>query len=239
MMAETENQIAIKYGWDHSRRGPWRCELKIRAGYKAVTDGVTEPGDLCMVMVPPFPKRFRRGREAKIKGKWEIIEAANIGLSVKGFHFICRKVNDGGKEQRRKRLKMFAHANILPFDLDFMRELGFEFGLDWDGQLLIESPESLSVEHLCGLIKQYSGGIKRRLYFEGENAKHVLVGGLLNGRKYDRGGFLNHPICYHIQRGVWAVYMVKSHDDPRAWFIGTATSKKKAKQLKGWKQKGE
>lgn len=140
------------------------------------------------------------------------------------------------EEQRKKRLEFMACNRMIPFDLDFFREIGFEFGLDWDGQLMIEFPETVSVEELTSLIKQYAEGIKVRLYFEGQKAKRIFVGGPLNGQPYFPSGcysgWPNYPMCYHVKRGEWLVYMVKSHDDPRAWYVGKSTSKKKAKALK-------
>ena len=125
-----------------------------------------------------------------------------------------------------------ARNRMMPFDLDFLREIGFEFGLDWDGQLIIEYPKEVSVDKLLNLVKKYEEGIKKRLYFEGQKAKRVYIGGPLNGQPYFMAGWPNYPICYHVKRGEWLVYMVKNYDDPRAWFVGRTTSKKKAKMLK-------
>lgn len=120
---------------------------------------------------------------------------------------------------------------FIPFDLDFLREIGYEFGLDWDGQLIIEYPESIDIDKLTNLIKSYDEEIRECLYFEGRKAKRIFVGGPLNGKQYFNYYIPNNPICRHIKRGEWAVYMVKEHDDPRAWFMGIATNKKKAKSL--------
>lgn len=125
-----------------------------------------------------------------------------------------------------------SHTRMLPFGLDFLREIGFDFGLDWDGQLIIEYPETVSVDTLINLIKQFSEGIKTRLYFEGQKAKRILVGGPMNGKPYFNAGMPNHPLCFHVKRGEWLVYMIKDYNDPRAWFVGKASSKKKAKLLK-------
>lgn len=140
------------------------------------------------------------------------------------------------EEHRKNRLKWMSRNSMVPFDLDFLREIGFEFGLDWDGQLIIEYPDIISGEYLANIAKTFAEGIKKQLYFEGQKAKSVFIGGPLNGQPYSGtgcyAGWPNEPICHHVKRGEWLVYMVKSHDDPRAWFIGTATSKKKAKMLK-------
>jgi len=137
------------------------------------------------------------------------------------------------REERKKRLSRMAHGRMMPFDLDFFRELGFEFGLDWDGQLIIECPEIIKIENLIDLFKQFGEGIKKRLYFEGQKAKSVFVGGPLNGQSCLGCRLIpNDPICHHVKRGEWLVYIIKSYEDPRAWFVGKTTSKKKAKMLK-------
>ena len=135
-------------------------------------------------------------------------------------------------KERKERLDWMSRNSMIPFDLDFLREIGFEFGLDWDGQLIIEYPETVSAETLTNLIKQYAEGIKKRLYFEGQKVKRVYVGGPLNGKSYLGFTAPNQPMCHHVKRGEWLVYMVMNYDDPRAWYVGKTSSKKKAKMLK-------
>ena len=48
-------------------------------------------------------------------------------------------------QHRNNRLKRLSQDSNLPFDIDFLREIGFEFGLDWDDQLIIEYPESINM----------------------------------------------------------------------------------------------
>lgn len=134
-------------------------------------------------------------------------------------------------KHRKIRFKRMQSGKMLPFDLDFLRELGFEFGLDWDMQLIIERPESVDIDRIVELLKYFAKGIETRLYFEGQKAKSVFVGGPLNGKAYSGFYYPHQPICHHIKRGEWVVYKVKDYDDPRAWYIGTASSNKKAKML--------
>jgi len=134
------------------------------------------------------------------------------------------------EKQRKERLDSMVKNRSMPFDLDFLRELGFEFGLDWDGQLIIEYPETISIDKTVSLVKIFEKGIKTRLYFEGQKAKMVHVGGPLNGKPYFGCRTPNQPLCCHIKRGEWLVYVVKSYEDPRAWYVGRASSKKKAKR---------
>lgn len=131
-----------------------------------------------------------------------------------------------------ERLRWMEKAEILPFDLDFFRALGFEFGEDWDGELIIKIPDEVKIEQIVDLIRKFSKGIKKRLYFEGQKTKRVLVGGPLNGKPYINTEMPNKPIVFHIKRGEWAVYTIKSHEDPRGWFVGMTTSRKKAKLMR-------
>ena len=125
-----------------------------------------------------------------------------------------------------------AQRNSMPFELDFLRILGFEFDLDWDNELTIECPEEIDMELFVTWLRKFVPAIKQRLKFEGIRAKECFVGGPYNGQEYFNYIPPNNPLCLHIKRAKWAVYMTKSSDDPRAWFMGYATSKKKGKELK-------
>lgn len=137
-----------------------------------------------------------------------------------------------------ERLEKIKNFGGLPFDIDCLREIGITIGLDWDGELMIEYPKDIP-ERMRNLISEFTKGIKKRLSFDGEQAKCSFVGGSLSGKKYSYGAvyYGSRPFCHHIKRGEWEVYIVKSSDDPRAWFVGTATSKKKGQCLYQ-KQKG-
>lgn len=129
-----------------------------------------------------------------------------------------------------KRLEKTKSWGGVPFDIDFLREIGIAIGLDWDDELIIKYPDDIP-DRMKKLISEFREGIKKRLGFERKRRQHCFVGGPLNGKGYD---WIepNKPFCYHVKRSEWAVYIVKSWEDPRAWFVGTATSKKKAKSLK-------
>ena len=134
------------------------------------------------------------------------------------------------------RLQRMADSGRVPFDLDFLREIGFQIGEDWDGQIRIEYPETIDPTEMLKLIMCFSKGIKTRLYFEGQKAKRVCVGGPCNGRAYLQVGYPNQRIIFHLKRAQWAVYIVNSWQDPRAWYVGVASSKKKAKALRAGKE---
>jgi len=136
------------------------------------------------------------------------------------------------------KLQRTADTGRVPFDLDFLRELGFKFGTDWDGELTIEHPETIDVVEMVELIMCFAKGIKQCLYFEGQKAKRVCVGGPCNGREHFQMGYPGQRIIIPLKRAQWAVYIVKSYQDPRAWYVGIASSKKKAKSLRAGKEKG-
>jgi hypothetical protein len=128
------------------------------------------------------------------------------------------------------RLAKLAKIGCIAFDLDFMRALGFEFTEDWDGQLTITAPEEIKVEDVIELMTPFHRAIQTRLYFEGQHAKAIFVGGVLNGKEY---GMARIPFLFHVKRGQWVVYQRNwdKPDDPRAWYMGLAKNKKDARLL--------
>jgi len=129
-----------------------------------------------------------------------------------------------------KRLEKMKGWGGLPFDIDFLRELGIEIGSDWDGEVIIKYPDDIP-ERMRNLIEEFEDGIKTRLHHEGIHAKECFVGGPLNGKGFYDYRMRNGVYCHHLARGEWAVYKIRSPDDPRAWFMGMATSKKKGRLL--------
>lgn len=121
----------------------------------------------------------------------------------------------------------------LPFELDFLRAIGFEIGLHFDGDVDIQPPESIDVGELTRVIVRFEKGIRRSLLHEGEKALSVCVGGPFNGRPHwSHSG----PYLLKVKRASWAVYGRKDdYNDPRCWFIGMATSEKKGRELY-WKK---
>lgn len=115
----------------------------------------------------------------------------------------------------------------LPNTIDFMESLGFEFTLDWDGQLEVTYPDELVVETIAYEVGKYSDAVKNRLLFRQHHSMRRLIGGPFAGQKY------TNPFCRtlywrHVSRGKWAVYSVWA--DGRATFKGYATSEFKARR---------
>ena len=122
-----------------------------------------------------------------------------------------------------------AENGMMAFDLDFLRAIGFEFSEDWDGEIGIHAPEKINIEQMTAIIKAFAKGIKTRLYFERQKGLHVCFGGPKNGYRYSVTT-ADGALLFHLSRGTWAVYKTKG-SDPRAWFVGYASSRKKARAL--------
>ena len=133
--------------------------------------------------------------------------------------------------QREPHERLMRPGHRLPFDLDFLRALGFEFSLDWDDEVLVKPPASLEVRDVAGLIAEFKDLILRRLKTDAHHDQQVCVGGPCSGKRHDGCGCT--PILFHLCRRSWAVYKTKSYPstDERAWFIGMTTSKAKARRM--------
>jgi hypothetical protein len=129
------------------------------------------------------------------------------------------------------RLDVLERRGGMPFDLDFLRAMGWRFGLDWDGELEVEEPLAVNVAEMTDLIHRFDRGITKRLEFEGRRAREICVGGPCNGRAVPVFRFYGDPVYFHLGRAKWAVYHIRSRADGRAWFVGEARSKAKARRL--------
>lgn len=133
------------------------------------------------------------------------------------------------EQDRTERFAWMKEANMLPFDLDFLRALGFGFGEDWDGEVLIDIPLSVDMDAMAKLVRQFTSGIKKRLYFERIKAQRVCCGGPKNGVSVPY--VVKSPLLFHVRRGEWLVYAEREHNDPRFWFVGTATNRRDARLM--------
>lgn len=134
-----------------------------------------------------------------------------------------------------ERLDQLQRIGGAPFELDFLRELGFSFGVDFDGSLEVEIPASVDVDRIAKLVARFEKGIRSRLEHERQVRMRICVGGPLNGQRVPSNDWYR-PYLYHVGRGQWLVYGRKrrEYDDHRFWFIGKATSERKARIL--WAQ---
>lgn len=119
--------------------------------------------------------------------------------------------------------------------------VGYRFPMDWDGEVSIEPPSEIDqrvlTAYLIDRLDQIGDRIRGRAY----RALHHYVGGPLNGQRHDfyyQGVWaqdasqrwvetdLPYLVEVHIGLAEWAVYRIEP--DGRAFFVGMATSKKKA-----------
>jgi hypothetical protein len=124
---------------------------------------------------------------------------------------------------------------VTPNTVQFLESLGFEFGLDWDGEVQVRCPPDIPSADIAAILcekhlKDVREFIKHRADFE----RRQFVGGPLNGRK--------HAACYWTKPVIvadleewevradarWAVYVLC--EDGRARFIGLATSEAKGRK---------
>jgi hypothetical protein len=112
--------------------------------------------------------------------------------------------------------------------LNFIRALGVQVGLDFDDELLIETPDSISRDTILATLKPYRTDLTQSLKAEGLFLRSYHFGGPLDGQPhaYSRWGNPYHAV--HVARAKWAVYQVDR--DQRALFRGYATSERKAKR---------
>lgn len=126
---------------------------------------------------------------------------------------------------------MTRKSNHLPGVVDFLRDLDFEIGLDFDGQVIIEYPESLNPKDVANELSKYSDSIRKELTARATMQRRQFVGGPLNGNRHGHFAWCgNTVIAVRICRAKWACYEITDHADGRAWFRGFATSEAKAKR---------
>lgn len=115
---------------------------------------------------------------------------------------------------------------MLPNTIRFMRQLGFEFHLDWDGELEIEYPLDLTPGQIAQALLSHDREIACVVKRQAACDREQCVGGPFNGRRHEwlRGNLEG----LRVKRGCWAVYLVVP--DGRAFFQGFASSEKKARQ---------
>ncbi|KKN81069.1 hypothetical protein LCGC14_0322880 [marine sediment metagenome] len=114
------------------------------------------------------------------------------------------------------------------FVIDVLEALGFKLGLDWDGELIMQQPESIKPGLVSSWIADHKAEVSKELSARGQREKYVFVGGPYDGRRHGHG-WCSAPILIHIKRGEWVAYVVQQ--DGRAVFYGNASSQRKARRL--------
>jgi hypothetical protein len=125
---------------------------------------------------------------------------------------------------------------------DIFQAAGYRFRLDFDDEVLIESPAELDRDALDKLLRRSLYQIQVRLRSQGRRNLQVFVGGPLAGKPHKGTGRLDGKMFVHIGPRQWACYQhtlvalegigYTVSDDPRLYFRGLATSEKNARNGK-------
>ncbi len=112
-----------------------------------------------------------------------------------------------------------------------VRALGFTVGLDYDGELLIEQPATVSVERIVELLRLAKASLASEIEGERKWNQMIYVGGPMNGKRH--AGGCSQWLTVHVGRARWAAYYRRPDwwRDGRAFYIGEATNKRKARLL--------
>jgi hypothetical protein len=128
---------------------------------------------------------------------------------------------------------------FMPCLLTFLERFGARFGFsDPECQTLEITVRDIGRDELEAALREYSDAIRTRLYHQHRRRMSIYRGGPLEGQPH--GGPRGYPfrvgeryfyvLPVKLGRARWAAYRLDSGDD-RAWFVGMATSWKKARQL--------
>lgn len=119
---------------------------------------------------------------------------------------------------------------ILPGTLDTLRLLGWSFHLDENDDLVItHPPKAISNERWVDVLMQCRKRVKQDVIFKANRERRQFVGGPLNGQRHQEDGYCKAGIAKSLGRADWVAYRLEK--DGRAFYLGKATSKKKANQL--------
>jgi hypothetical protein len=116
----------------------------------------------------------------------------------------------------------------MPDAASFMERLGFVFEVNpFDDTLEISGPATIDVQKIRDELWEIADPIKARLYFRRQRAMHQFVGGSLSGKTHQK--YFGCAIVNNLKRGQWEAYYVGR--DGRAFFMGTETNKRRARDL--------
>lgn len=121
--------------------------------------------------------------------------------------------------------------------LEVLELLGFKFGLDWDDSLTCVSPASIDVVAANRIVAEFRDAVRDDLLGRRYRDLRRCNGGPRHGRVHNwlfwmeqRGNEHVAIPSYnpvHVARAKWAVY--RCDPDQRAYFVGYAKSKRKAR----------
>ena len=116
----------------------------------------------------------------------------------------------------------------------FLRALGFDFHIDYDGELLIEKPDQVSVEGVLDALSVWREEWEKEFRFTllraAARERRCFMGGPRDGKLHNQSLYRGSAYFrgFHEARAKWAVY--EFFPDGRAIFRGFAASEQKARR---------
>jgi hypothetical protein len=119
---------------------------------------------------------------------------------------------------------------FMPDGIEVLRRLGYRFSLDWDDELLIDSPASIPLAAVNQFVGTLREPLKHELVREQQTNLRRCNGGPYHGQILPGLAWLGPGLCKPIcaGRAKWAVYRVDDHRRPH--FIGYAKSQAKGRR---------
>jgi hypothetical protein len=127
-------------------------------------------------------------------------------------------------------------SQFLPDTLEFLTLLGFNISIDFDENLRIEPPRDCSATKIAELLAaEFAAPLAQQVVWRAQRERKQYLGGPFNGQQHGESNGFTPCLAARVRRGHWAAYFLV--DDGRAFFMGLATSERKAKLL-AW-ERGE
>lgn len=122
-------------------------------------------------------------------------------------------------------------CTYLPDVVTFLtRHFGLSVSLeDAEGKELGIRARDISAAQLEKVLRLYDAPIKTYLDRQRDRGLEICIGGPFNGERH-HGDMCGAMVVRRVARAKWAVYRV-GDDHLRAWFVGFASSEKKARNL--------
>lgn len=139
----------------------------------------------------------------------------------------------------------------LPTVEQLLRAVGFKFAVDYDGSLQWTAPESIDVAKLKFIVEHGEAAIAREILSREVRLRRCCYGGPMDGRRHawlfhylgrinaagEVIGYAPHYVPVRVNRAKWATYRLQ--EDGRAFFVGYATSERKARRGEATQPQGE
>lgn len=120
--------------------------------------------------------------------------------------------------------------------LEFLKGLGVRFDMDWDEEVTLTVPETVSSDEISHALQPFKERLCDEVRSRAKRQRTVFVGGSLNGQMIGAwqclvptihpDGTTHHWIVHHVARGRWEIYDQECYMG-RAFFRGTRRTRGK------------